>query len=603
MREWLAGVVGNDWAPVVSVILAAAVVILLALVLIGLAKRVFSGTGGIGSRSRAPRLAVLDVAAIDPKRKLVLVRRDEVEHLLLIGGQNDVVIEPSIVRGQPQARRARIDPAVRSEPELARDPAPERVGQAVPQRRVPVAPAPVAVPAPAPAIPASADVAPPQRQPIPLVPPVVAPIAMAVPPVSAPVAAEPARVIVEPVRAADTERSVSSSGETRATFGRTPPLVSAIIPPPANPIAASRIAAELDGAGKDSIPAPREREPVVVMEEAASQPASKAPSAAPIPAPSAVEAQQPAPERPAVPRQAPIERPMAPPRPAATRPPEVEQVRTAPVVTQPATTVDVPERPSDPVPEPAPTAALHFNPAPPQPAAQVASATTPVPPPFASARSMATPTLPVPPRAPAAPAPAPAPSTPTPARSLWSSAPASPAPRAPNGSDSTAAGGDDAVIRNGSGAQTDKAAPAAATEVPRTPFADGPILRADEPLIETSPSAPAPAPVVTTEARQPLSVRSFATTIQERRPPAPTVAVTPVMAPIDRSIPAPHEPVRNEAPSHIEPEIHAIHEPTLPQGEDSMKAAPQAEPERELTLEEEMERLLHDFTLDVSDRR
>jgi flagellar protein FliO/FliZ len=45
-----------------------------------------------------PRLALIDAASVDGRRRLVLVRRDNVEHLLLIGGPTDVVIEPNINR-------------------------------------------------------------------------------------------------------------------------------------------------------------------------------------------------------------------------------------------------------------------------------------------------------------------------------------------------------------------------------------------------------------------------------------------------------------------------------------------------------------------------
>jgi hypothetical protein len=50
------------------------------------------------NRGRMPRLAVIDAAAVDGRRRLVLVRRDNVEHLLMIGGPTDVVIESHIVR-------------------------------------------------------------------------------------------------------------------------------------------------------------------------------------------------------------------------------------------------------------------------------------------------------------------------------------------------------------------------------------------------------------------------------------------------------------------------------------------------------------------------
>jgi hypothetical protein len=77
--------------------------ILIVLALIGAAAylvRRFAGRGiGSGnSRGRMPRLAVIDAAAVDGRRRLVLVRRDNVEHLLMIGGPSDIVVEPNIVR-------------------------------------------------------------------------------------------------------------------------------------------------------------------------------------------------------------------------------------------------------------------------------------------------------------------------------------------------------------------------------------------------------------------------------------------------------------------------------------------------------------------------
>lgn len=56
-----------------------------------------------GGKNRQPRLAVLDAAAVDTRRRLVLVRRDGVEHLILIGGPTDVVIESGIVRPEQEA--------------------------------------------------------------------------------------------------------------------------------------------------------------------------------------------------------------------------------------------------------------------------------------------------------------------------------------------------------------------------------------------------------------------------------------------------------------------------------------------------------------------
>lgn len=49
-----------------------------------------------GGKNRLPRLQVLDAAAVDARRRLVLVRRDGVEHLIMIGGPTDIVIESGI---------------------------------------------------------------------------------------------------------------------------------------------------------------------------------------------------------------------------------------------------------------------------------------------------------------------------------------------------------------------------------------------------------------------------------------------------------------------------------------------------------------------------
>ncbi len=42
------------------------------------------------------RLSVIEAAAVDSKRRLVLVRRDDVEHLILIGGGHDILLESGI---------------------------------------------------------------------------------------------------------------------------------------------------------------------------------------------------------------------------------------------------------------------------------------------------------------------------------------------------------------------------------------------------------------------------------------------------------------------------------------------------------------------------
>jgi hypothetical protein len=72
-----------------------------------------SRLGASPNRGRMPRLAVIDAAAVDGRRRLVLVRRDNVEHLLMIGGPSDIVVEPNIVRAMPGREAPR--PAVAGE--------------------------------------------------------------------------------------------------------------------------------------------------------------------------------------------------------------------------------------------------------------------------------------------------------------------------------------------------------------------------------------------------------------------------------------------------------------------------------------------------------
>src|SRR4051812_25726415 len=45
-----------------------------------------------GGRGRQPRLGVVEVFDVDRQRQLLLLRRDNVEHLVMIGGPNDVVV-------------------------------------------------------------------------------------------------------------------------------------------------------------------------------------------------------------------------------------------------------------------------------------------------------------------------------------------------------------------------------------------------------------------------------------------------------------------------------------------------------------------------------
>lgn len=57
--------------------------------------------GGVFGSNGEQRIGVTEVASVDGKRKLVLIHRDGVEHLIMTGGPIDIVIEQGIL---PQRR-------------------------------------------------------------------------------------------------------------------------------------------------------------------------------------------------------------------------------------------------------------------------------------------------------------------------------------------------------------------------------------------------------------------------------------------------------------------------------------------------------------------
>jgi hypothetical protein len=106
--------------------------------------------GGANTRGRQPRLGVIDYASVDARRRLILVRRDNVEHLLMIGGPTDVVVEANIVRAiaaNPRDVTVARSPAMDSLPRTI--PLPENGNGAwplQPEPMTPTAPSPRAMP-------------------------------------------------------------------------------------------------------------------------------------------------------------------------------------------------------------------------------------------------------------------------------------------------------------------------------------------------------------------------------------------------------------------------------------------------------------------------
>ena len=106
MPSWLEDIAGPNFAPAALWTLLALVVLVIVLVIVRIVRSMTFGTFVAGGRNRKTRLAVMDAAAVDSQRRLVLVRRDDVEHLILIGGPTDVVVERDIRLHAPARRPA-----------------------------------------------------------------------------------------------------------------------------------------------------------------------------------------------------------------------------------------------------------------------------------------------------------------------------------------------------------------------------------------------------------------------------------------------------------------------------------------------------------------
>lgn len=195
MRQTLQTLFGFELSTGMRGIIALAIVLALVALFFFVLRRMsgrglnFKGQGG--GRTRQPRLGVVDIHDLDRTRQLVLVRRDNVEHLVMIGGASDVVIETNIMRAGG-ARVAAPAPTDAERP-AAFDPA----GLAEPfdePRRMPPVP----------------DTTPVQPQPVPLPPQTAAPV----PPAPVPMQGRP-----EPVQPPRQPAPSSSPARPMQTAG------------------------------------------------------------------------------------------------------------------------------------------------------------------------------------------------------------------------------------------------------------------------------------------------------------------------------------------------------------------------------------------------
>jgi flagellar protein FliO/FliZ len=105
--QFITSLFGGSGNTFLTAAFALGAVIVAILLVLWLLKLVFRASGNV-ARGRNRRLAVVDSLALDPKRQLLIVRRDNVEHLILVGGPQDMVVETGIaVEEAPSAQPAR----------------------------------------------------------------------------------------------------------------------------------------------------------------------------------------------------------------------------------------------------------------------------------------------------------------------------------------------------------------------------------------------------------------------------------------------------------------------------------------------------------------
>lgn len=124
----------GEQVPLAARVIFAFVAVMVLLALFVLALRHF-GRGRMAGAAprRGQRLGVVEYTNIDGQRKLVIVRRDGVEHLVMIGGPNDIVVERNIVRAEPAAQAPRpVMRAVAPPPRPAQAPTPAAAKPSVP---------------------------------------------------------------------------------------------------------------------------------------------------------------------------------------------------------------------------------------------------------------------------------------------------------------------------------------------------------------------------------------------------------------------------------------------------------------------------------------
>lgn len=120
--QFLSSLLGGSGDTIVSSALALGVVIVL--IVLGLWVLKFFMKTGVAMRPQGRRVQVVEQVQVDAKRQLLVIRRDNVEHLVMTGGPQDLLIEAGIPAAEKPALPARRQAVSPTAEEMSKAPAP-----------------------------------------------------------------------------------------------------------------------------------------------------------------------------------------------------------------------------------------------------------------------------------------------------------------------------------------------------------------------------------------------------------------------------------------------------------------------------------------------
>lgn len=124
--QFLTSLFGGSENTVLNAVFALGIVLVLIVLGLWVMKGFLSASNTL-ARGRSRRLTVVESVQIDAKHKVTIIRRDNVEHVVMTGGAQDVIIESGIPVEKPALRRpapATTQPA-EAEPAEARPTLPQ----------------------------------------------------------------------------------------------------------------------------------------------------------------------------------------------------------------------------------------------------------------------------------------------------------------------------------------------------------------------------------------------------------------------------------------------------------------------------------------------